>query len=390
MSDTTPTNDMTGHEYTAREDEPSRMTARLRHLVAIESPSADTQASAAMADTLCPALASAGATVSRVPSTNGVHIVARIPGQLPGTILLLGHSDTVWDIGTLGGTVPWREFRTESGAEAIAGPGVFDMKSGLVIMETALARLRAAGRPHPSITVLITCDEEIGSPTSTALVAEEAARADAVVGFESPHPDGALKVGRKGSTRLRLSVTGREAHAALDPEKGVNAIDELVDQLASARAIAAAALEKRPGGLLYNLGGIDGGGRANVVPGQSSALLGLRFTDQDTEREVLANFRALTAIRSGAVIATSVLSQRPVWRATPADMALAEAIGVHGRPAAGAADTNTTGAMGIATVDGMGPMGGGAHAVGEHLLVSSFVERAAQLTAFLSAPIRRG
>ena len=369
-------------------DAAQKMIDRLRELVHIESPSGDTAASAAIADTLSAVLTSVGATVEPVPSSNGTHLIGRIPGSLDGSILLVGHSDTVWDIGTLGGAVPWREFATENGTPAIAGPGVFDMKSGLVIIETALARMHQAGASHPSVTVLITCDEEIGSPTSTELVAAEARRADVVLGFESPHPDGALKVGRKGSTRLRVAVTGREAHAALDPEKGVNAIDELLDQLVGpARSIITDALTARPGSLLYNPGGIDGGGRANVVPGSASALLGLRFSDPDTEREVLARFASLAPLHAGAEVATTVLSQRPVWRASEADTALAAAIGVGARPAAGAADTNTTGALGVATVDGMGPAGGGAHAVTEHLLVPSFLDRADRLTSFLRSPL---
>ncbi len=364
------------------------MVARLRELVFIESPSGNREASSAMADTLEPTLSAVGASVERVVSDNGTHLVAYIPGELAGTVLLLGHSDTVWDIGSLDGAVPWREFSTPGGEPAIAGPGVFDMKSGLVIIETALARLHASRTPHPSITVLITCDEEIGSPTSTDLVRTEATKADAVIGFESPHPDGSLKVGRKGSTRLRLAVTGREAHAALDPDKGTNAIDELVDQLVHARTVIDDELTRRPGSVLYNLGGIDGGGRANVIPGAASALLGLRFTDSDTEREVIARLSALSATRPGAAMTTTVLSQRPVWQASAADMRLAAALGISASPAAGAADTNTTGALGIATVDGMGPAGGGAHAASEHLLVSSFADRADKLSAFLSSPVQ--
>lgn len=341
-----------------------------------------------MADVLSPALRAAGAEIERAESSNGVHLIARVPGSLDGSVLLLGHSDTVWDVGSLAGAVPWREFTTDTGIPAIAGPGVFDMKSGLVIIETALMRLHDSGVAHPSITVLITCDEEIGSPTSTELVARIAESVDAVLGFESPHPDGALKIGRKGSTRLRVSATGREAHAALDPEKGINAIDELADQLIGpARQIVEEALAARPGSMLYNVGGIDGGGRANVVPAHASALLGLRFTDPDTEREVIGRFGALTPIHAGGSISTEVLSQRPVWRGSTADEALGEAIGIAGRPAAGAADTNTTGSLGVATVDGMGPAGGGAHAAGEHLLVPSFVDRADALTRFLSKPV---
>lgn len=365
----------------------ARLVARLKTLAQIESPSGDVPASTEMADAIAPALADAGAAVERVPSSNGVHLVARIPGRRPGRILLLGHSDTVWDRGSISGAVPWREFVTETGVPAIAGPGVFDMKSGIVIIEEALARVNRDDGAHPEIRVVITCDEEIGSPTSTELVRAEAAKATAVIGFESPHPDGALKIGRKGSTRIRLDVQGVEAHAALDPEKGANAIDELLDQLVRVRAQIAAALHRRPDGLLYNLGGIDGGGRANVVPGRASALLGLRFGDPDTESEVVAALLAAGPISPRTSVRASVLSQRPVWLPSGADEALGRALGLPGRPAAGAADTNTTGALGVATVDGMGPAGGGAHAATEHLLVPSFLSRIDTLHRFLLAPL---
>ncbi|HHW50351.1 MAG TPA: M20 family metallopeptidase [Pseudoclavibacter sp.] len=362
------------------------MTSRLRELVQMESPSADTAASARISEVLSLRLRELGAHVEKTTTAVGTHISAHLPGDLPGTILLLGHSDTVWDIGTLDARVPWREFDTDEGVPAIAGPGVFDMKSGLVIIETALSRIR--GTSHPTVHVVITCDEEIGSPTSTDLVTAAARESTVVLGFESPHPDGALKIGRKGSTRIRLSTTGREAHAALDPDKGINAIDEIIDRIVGdVRPLIQRALESHPGSVLYNLGGISGGGRANVIPAHAEALLGLRFSTPEAERDVLGQLSGLSARTPGATLASTVLSQRPVWAANRADQDLAAALGLAGRPAAGAADTNTTGALGVPTVDGMGPAGGGAHAESEHLLVPSFVQRADTLASFLCSPL---
>jgi glutamate carboxypeptidase len=274
--------------------------------------------------------------------------------------------------------------------QVIHGPGAYDMKSGLVVIETAISMLHELGLPYRPLRVVVAADEEVGSPTATAVVTEAAQGVVAALGFESPHPDGALKVGRRGSTRIRISVTGREAHAALDPAKGASAIDELIDQLLRVRGIVDAV----PGEVLCNVGTISGGGKTNVVPAAAAAEIGLRFVDGDTEGVVLDALSSLAPIRPGAEVDVAILSRRPAW-APPSgpdallDLARAAAatVGqtVDGRPAAGAADTNTTGALGIPTLDGLGPRGAGAHARHEHVLVTSLPQRAALVTALLSA-----
>ncbi|MFB6610651.1 M20/M25/M40 family metallo-hydrolase [Agromyces sp. NPDC056379] len=358
---------------------------RLEQLVRIETPSFDAVASARIALVLTEWFEPLASELRTVVTEAGTHLVIDVPGtDDEAPLLLLGHSDTVWDHGTLTGEVPW-----SVEGDVVRGPGAFDMKSGLVTMLTALEILR--DRPRRAVRILINCDEEVGSPTSQELVRSALDGVAGVIGFESPHPDGAFKVGRAGSTRLRLDIEGRAAHAALDPENGVSAIDELVDQLLVVREVVAEASATSP--VLCNVGTISGGARANVVPDAASAEIGLRFVDGDSERHVLDALARLEPIRSGAVVRATILTSRPAWQAGAGDAELLEEVGraasalgqsVSGRPAAGAGDTNLVGSLGIPTIDGFGPRGGGAHAVTEHLSLSSLRERIELLTTVLA------
>ncbi|MEB4613173.1 M20 family metallopeptidase [Leucobacter sp. M11] len=359
--------------------------ALLRELVSIESPSGDGAASARIADVVAERFRDLGGTVRRLDTESGTNLVIDFPG--PGRpLLLVGHTDTVWPLGTLAGELPWAQ-----DGDVLRGPGVYDMKSGIVVMHAALSRL--GGAPARAVRILLVCDEEVGSPTSLELIRAEALGACAALGFESPHPDGALKIGRRGSTRLELRVTGRAAHAALDPELGISAIDELVDQLGRLRAITVD--PDLPSPVLCNVGTVSGGTRANVVPESAQAEVGLRFLDGESEARVLGAIAQLTPIRAGALLEVRTLSSRPAWAASPADEALLADLassaqrvgqGLSARPAAGAGDTNLIGSLGVPTADGFGPRGGGAHALSEHVLRSSLAERIALLTAVLSAP----
>lgn len=360
--------------------------ALVRELVSIESPSRDTAASARIADVLSARFEAIGGTVRREPTSAGTDLVIDVPGT-GDPLLFIGHTDTVWPVGALDGEVPWVE-----DGDVVRGPGAYDMKAGIAVMLEALRTLQPlAVERRRAVRVVLVCDEEIGSPVSGPLLAARARGAAAAIGFESPHPDGALKVGRRGSARVRLSVTGRAAHAALDPEHGISAVDELVDQLLAVRRIVAD--PALPGPVLCNVGTIAGGARTNVVPAEAAAEIGLRFTDPVTERQVLDALAALHPVREGATVTAEVLSARPAWRASAQDAALLEQISeaaagvgqrIEGRPAAGAGDTNLLGGLGLPTVDGFGPRGGGAHAVDEHFLRSSLHDRVALLRAVLT------
>lgn len=359
----------------------------VRELVAIESPSGDRQASREIANVLMPRFAALGGTVYEHESTHGVHLVADFPaaGQgSPEPLVLIGHTDTVWSRGTIDARVPW-----SNDGDTVRGPGAYDMKAGIVVMLAALERTQ---RNRQAVRVVLVCDEEIGSPTSQELLGEATQGCAGAIGFESPHPDGDLKIGRRGSVRVQLDVRGRAAHAALDPELGVSAVDELVDQLTRIREFLTA---PELASVLCNVGTIAGGTRANVVADTAGAELGLRFVDVETEAAVLEWLANLTPVREGAEVTTTRLSHRPTWAASDADAGLlsrvqaaASATGqsIGGRPAAGAGDTNLIGSLGIPTLDGFGPAGGGAHAVGEHFTVRSFGERIDLLTALLLQP----
>ncbi|MGN6427482.1 MAG: M20/M25/M40 family metallo-hydrolase [Leifsonia sp.] len=363
--------------------------ARLERLTRIESPSLDVRASERTAELLAGWWSDAGAAV-RIERTNaGANLVAEVDGT-GDPLLLVGHSDTVWPRGTIDGDVPW-----SVDGDTVRGPGAFDMKSGLLAMLAAVERL--AGRPHRAVRAVIVCDEEVGSPTTQGLLRSCAEGVAGAIGFESPHPDGALKVGRRGSTRVLLGVRGRASHAALDPESGVSAIDELVDQLIAVRRIVGD--DALPSEVLCNVGTIRGGGRANVVPAAAEAEIGLRFVDGATEEAVLGALRALEPVRRGAELQARLLSHRPAWSPSAADDAFLARIAaagrgigqqVTGRPASGAGDTNLLGSMGVPTVDGFGPRGGGAHAVGEHFSLASLAERIDLLEAVLADPPAAG
>jgi glutamate carboxypeptidase len=355
---------------------------RLRKYVGLETPTGDAAALNAFADLLAARYGELGATVRRVPVPTGDHLVADFPGRSgEAPLLFLAHHDTVWPIGQLNDVMPWRE---EDGV--IHGPGVFDMKGGLVVLETALERV--AGRDHRPLRVVVVADEEIGSPSARELVKAEAAGVYAAFGFEPPHPNGDLKTSRRGSTRVRIEVTGREAHAALDPAGGVSAIDELIDQLIAVRRIVAEHAE-----VLCNVGTITGGGRTNVVPGSASADIGFRFVDPSTEETVLAAVGELQPVRD-ARLTVRVMSNRPAWQPSAAtDELLAKvaeagrSVGqqVGGAAASGAADTNLTGWLGVPTLDGLGPLGKGAHAVHEQVIAATLTERADLVAAIIAS-----
>ena len=376
---------MTISDFAARAyDEQTRLADVLRSYVELESPTGDAAALGAMTRRLAADFEALGAMVTVHKHPTGNQLVCRWPGtdghESASPLVFLAHSDTVWPVGTLD-SMPWR---TED--DTVWGPGVFDMKGGIVALQGALDLV--SGHSHRPITLVITADEEIGSPSSRELVADIARDAYAVIGLEPAHPDGALKTSRWGSTRVRIAVTGREAHSALDAALGVSAIDELVDRLRELREI----LTSYPS-VLCNVGTISGGGRTNVVPAFATADIGLRFVDASTEGEVLRRLGTLRPDRVGATVSVEVLSSRPAWPASKVHDALCDAVGqaaasvgqtTIGRAATGAADTNISGALGTPSIDGLGPVGGGAHASHEQIRLSSVFERAALLAAIIT------
>lgn len=355
--------------------------ARLADYVRHETPTGDVAALDALARSLTDRYTELGAVVEEVDSPAGRHVVADW-GKIghAGHVLLLGHHDTVWPSGQLD-TMPYID-----DGDTIRGPGVFDMKGGLVAAEMALQLLTEQRLRTRPVRMLVVADEEVGSPHARPLVERTAANAAAVLGLEPPHADGALKTARLGSTRLRIAVSGVEAHAALDPNTGVSAVEELVDQLLRIRQLVAHEPQ-----VLCNVGTVMGGGRTNVIPGQAQAEIGLRFPDAATEQRVLSTLQALRPVRAHAQVQVKVLTNRPAWsddttaRLLETVQTAGAGVGqcVEGRPAAGAADTNITGALGVPTLDGFGPAGRGAHAPEEQIRAHTLSMRAALLARTL-------
>jgi glutamate carboxypeptidase len=345
-------------------------------LVAIESPTDDKAAVDRCGAVLAGRLEQMGGTVTRVSSaTAGDHLVARF-GASPRQVLILGHFDTVWPIGQLA-RMP---IRREDGR--LYGPGVLDMKAGIALgMLATKALLEVAPPADTRITMLWSTDEEEGSETSRALIEAEAARSEAVLVLEPALAGGALKTSRKGIGQFELVVRGVAAHAGVDPRKGVNAIRELALQV-----LALDALRDIDRGVLVNVGLVSGGSRPNVVPDFATATVDVRAgTLADADR-LERSMRALKAATPGASLEVSGGFNRPpmersegvvrlfgIAREVAADMGVDLAEGGTG----GGSDGNFTAALGIPTLDGLGAIGDGAHALHEHVELASLAMRAA-------------
>jgi glutamate carboxypeptidase len=299
----------------------------------------------------------------------------RVRGRDDG-VLVLCHLDTVWPKGT---TSRW-PFRVNDGRAT--GPGVFDMKAGIVQALFALRGLACA----PAITLLITSDEEIGSPTSRSLIEAEAERAQAVLVLE-PSLGGRLKAARKGISLYHLTVTGRAAHAGLDPERGVNALLELAAHLAAIVALGDAARGTTVTPTLARAGTA-----INTVPAAAEVDIDVRAWTVDEQRRVDQAMHRLSPIAAGARLDIAGGVNRPPLedRRSLALVQLAEecSIGTGGPPlgiarVGGASDGNFTGALGVPTLDGLGAVGDGAHAEGEYVEVATMPGRVALLRALL-------
>jgi glutamate carboxypeptidase len=292
----------------------------------------------------------------------------------------------VWPRGTLD-RLPFRI----SSDGVITGPGCFDMKGGLVLLYYALQELRAVGvRPRRTLRILLNCDEEIRSRTSRGLIEQLATGAALGFVLESPLPGGAVKTARKGTGSYRLVVDGRAAHAGIEPEKGASALVELAHQV-----LALHALNDPARGTTVNVGVARGGTRPNVVPARAEAEIDVRVTTLDEARRVDQAINGLAPVVPGTTLTVTSDLLRPPMEPTPASLrlyerarAIAAAMGVphlgHGSTG-GASDANLVAALGVPTLDGLGPEGGGAHADSEHVLMASLPRRAALLAGLLAA-----
>ncbi len=330
--------------------------------------------------------------------TLGDTVVGTFEGPPGGRrVMLIGHMDTVFDEGTAGA----RPFRVDAGRAY--GPGVTDMKSGLLTGLYGLLVLRGMGAlasdgdarlPFERLTFIANPDEEIGSPSSTPIIREVARNADACFVLECARANGDIVSSRKGILEARLTVHGRAAHAGVEPEMGRSAI------LAAARLVPALhGLTGRWPGVTCNVGVIGGGTRPNVVPEEARLEVDLRAVTREHLEAAEAEVRALIA---EPAVPDVTIEMEPMARWWPMEklehsarlvelaVGLADRLGfeLHDTATGGASDANTTAGMGIASLDGLGPIGGMDHSPAEYLELDSIVPRTSLLAGLLLAVTR--
>ena len=360
------------------------MLADIEALVTCESPSADLAAVARSADIVARVgTRRLGVAPEHIVLDGRTHLRWRL-GNGPVRVLLLGHHDTVWPIGSLI-THPF----TVDG-NVLRGPGCFDMKAGVVMAFHAAAAVQGAGAlgDRVSVTILITGDEEIGSPSSRELIEAEAAGCAAALVLEASADGGALKTERKGVSVYQVRLAGRAAHAGLEPERGVNAAVELAHQL-----LAVSALGRPDRGTTVTPTLTTAGTTTNTVPAAGEFAVDVRVRDTGEQTRVDAALRALRPVLDGARLEVMGGPNRPPLAADASAELFARAevlAGELGLPAlmaaavGGGSDGNLTAGVGTPTLDGLGAVGGGAHADHEHVLVAELPRRAALVAALVA------
>jgi glutamate carboxypeptidase len=352
-------------------------------LVRLESPTIDKTAVDRCGAELRARLTAIGGRVAALPRTDrGDHLIAEF-GCGTSQILLLGHFDTVWPVGQLD-----RMPLTRSNGR-LHGPGVFDMKAGIALGMLATRALIETGAPlSHRIVMLWTSDEEVGSATSRAAIEEEARRSDAVLVLEPSLPGGALKTSRKGCGGYEVIVRGVAAHAGIEPQKGASAVQELAHQILRINAV-----QNLDRGISVNVVKVTGGLRSNVIPDEARAVVDVRVPSAAAAAEVEAAFRGLTPVDSRTTIEAQGGFDRPPLERSGAVEQLykraqdvARELGqreVAEGGTGGGSDGNFTAAIGVPTLDGLGAIGDGAHALHEHVEIDALPDRAALIAGLI-------
>ena len=366
-----------------------RFLSELETMVNVDCGSYTPEGVNRIADLVAEALGEAGAEVRRVPHEpegDGPRLGDLLIGRLEGTgprVLLIGHMDTVFDPGT----AARRPFRID-GARAF-GPGVTDMKAGLLAGLHAIGALQESGA-MPAITFVANPDEEIGSPFSTPFIRELAPAHDAVLVLECARANGDIVSARKGIADYHLAITGRAAHAGVEPEKGRSAILEAANLV-----LALHALNGRWPTVTVNAGVIRGGTRPNVVAEQCELQVDLRAAGAEAFQAAAAEVERLAASPTVADVRTDlrrIASHPPMEKGQASARLVATAVAIAGElgfelkdaATGGASDANTTAALGVPTLDGLGPVGGDDHSVDEWLDVGSIVPRTTLLAGLIA------
>jgi glutamate carboxypeptidase len=356
------------------------MVDALERLVQVESPSNDstaTRACAVATDEIGSELL--GQKAQYIERDDRTHLNWMFGS--PTKVLLMGHLDTVWPLGTIS------RWPFEVKDDIATGPGCFDMKAGVVQLLYALSVLDDLD----GVGILLTTDEELGSPSARGLIEETVRGARAALVLE-PSAQGALKTERKGASSYRLDVTGRAAHPGLDPEKGVNAAIELAHQV-----LAIAEVARPDVGTTVSPNVLTAGSATNTIPGKASVHVDVRASSPEEQERVDEALRTLTPVLSGTSLEIErIASCPPMTRSASADLyALAERVAdkmglqpLEEKAVGGASDGNSVAGMGVPTLDGLGAVGDGAHAEGEYVQIDAMPERAA-LVAGLVAELTR-
>lgn len=354
-----------------------QMLDDIRDLVECESPSSDLAAVSRSADVVAAIGARLlGVTPERIIVDGCTHLRWTL-GRGRDRVLLLGHHDTVWPIGSLA-TRPW-----SISDGVMRGPGTFDMKVGVVMALHAAARVP---RSTP-ITILITGDEEIGSTTSRQLILDEANRCRTALVLEAAGDEGALKTARKGISDYQVEVKGRAAHAGLEPENGVNAAVELAHQI-----LAIAQLGSQEHGTSVVPTVTSAGTTTNTVPASATLSVDVRAWSVVEQRRVDQEMKALKPVLDAAVITVRGGPNRPPLDEESSRLVfqlaceVADELGLPRLEQAhvgGASDGNFTASAGTPTLDGLGAVGGGAHAEHEHVLIEEIPRRTALLARLI-------
>jgi len=342
--------------------------------VRIESPTTDKVSVDTYGEQVAATLGNLGMSIDfDMQPSRGNHIVARWIGKGP-RVILVGHIDTVWDLGTI------KRLPARVEGDVARGPGIFDMKAGIVIGIFALQLLREHGLHHSNITFILNTDEEEGSETSRALLEREATGCAAAFVLEPAGPDNGLKTKRRGVGQYSVKTKGRAAHAGVEPEKGVNALEELAHQLLEVQSWN----RMRPS-ISAHFGIAQGGTRVNVIPAEAEGIVDVRCDTPEDMDWIRAQFRTLAAKHPEAKVIVEGDVNRPPMVRTDASIALYNRAVEIGNAfeyplreywTGGGSDGNFISAIGVPVLDGMGAEGAGAHADSEHILVSSLPKRA--------------
>ncbi len=361
----------------------SQICDEIRELVEIESPSHDNVRSCQVADWIEDRARKIGVDIEieRISVDDGEHLIIRaFPGSKKPA-LLLGHTDTVHPVGSKSSNP------TRIEGDLFYGCGIFDMKANIILMLEALRYFAVTGtRPARPITIVLSCDEEVGSHTGRELVEREAAKAEHCLVFE-PSADGRVKTGRKGTGWYTLKARGIPAHAGLEPEKGANSIVEVACQIERINELGNTSI-----GTTVNVCTIKGGTTSNVIPEHTECEIDVRFSSMAEAERVDTAMRLLTSIDERVTLELLGGINRPPMERTvevvalfkkARDLAAGFGYELGETQVGGASDGNFVAALGVPVLDGLGIAGAGAHTLGEYVLLSDIARRATLVTLLL-------